>query len=125
MRQLLLNFTAFFLVTTAASQSCEVKVDSLKGQYSGGCKNGLANGNGTATGTDSYRGNFKNGYPDGEGKYTWKNGSTYEGSWKKGVFDGMGTLKKVSNTDDTIDMSGFWSEGTYMANTKNLIMLVH
>ena len=104
-----------FITTTALSQSCDVNVDSLKGQYTGGCKNGEANGNGTATGTDSYTGNFKNGYPDGEGKYTWKNGSTYEGSWKNGLFDGVGTLNKVDNTTGkSINMSGFWKKGNYV-----------
>ena len=42
----------------------------------------MANGTGTATGTDSYTGQFKNGYPDGKGKYTWKNGE-YKGKFEK------------------------------------------
>ena len=67
MKQILFYFLTIFITPTVLSQSCDVKVDSLKGQYTGGCKNGEANGNGTATGTDSYTGNFKNGYPDGEG----------------------------------------------------------
>ena len=77
MKQILFYFLTIFITPTVLSQSCDVKVDSLKGQYTGGCKNGEANGNGTATGTDSYTGNFKNGYPDGEGKYTWKNGRVH------------------------------------------------
>src|SRR6266700_3187705 len=100
MRQILIYFLVIFITTNVLSQSCDVNVDSLKGQYAGGCKNGVAEGNGTSAGTDSYTGNFKNGYPDGEGKYTWKNGSTYEGSWKMGLFDGNGTLTKVSNSTD-------------------------
>src|SRR6185503_19686974 len=92
MKQAFLYFLSLSITAAALSQSCEVKVDSLKGQYTGGCRKGLANGNGTATGIDSYTGDFKNGYPEGEGKYTWKNGSTYEGSWKHGLFDGKGTM---------------------------------
>jgi hypothetical protein len=115
MKQILFYFITIFITTTALSQSCDVYVDSLKGQYTGGCKDGEANGNGTAKGTDSYIGNFKNGYPDGEGKYTWKNGSTYEGSWKNGLFDGVGTLNKVDNTTGkSIVMSGFWKKGNYV-----------
>ena len=115
MKQILFYFITIFITTTALSQSCDVYVDSLKGQYTGGCKDGEANGNGTAKGTDSYTGNFKNGYPDGEGKYTWKNGSTYEGSWKNGLFEGVGTLNKVDNTTGkSIVMSGFWKKGKYI-----------
>lgn len=114
MKQILFYFFTLFITTNAISQSCEVKADSLKGQYTGGCKKGLANGNGTAAGIDSYTGDFKNGYPEGEGKYTWKNGSTYEGGFKHGLFDGNGTLKKVSNTDKPIVMSGFWKAGNYV-----------
>jgi hypothetical protein len=97
------------------AQSCAVSVDSLKGQYKGDCKNGKADGIGTATGTDTYTGSFKNGYPDGEGKYSWKNGSWYEGQWKKGLFDGKGTLSKIdeSKKDSLIIVSGFWKKGKY------------
>jgi hypothetical protein len=114
MKQILFYFLTIFITPTVLSKSCDVKVDSLKGQYTGGCKNGEANGKGTAAGTDSYTGNFKRGYPDGEGKYTWKNGSTYEGSWKNGLFDGTGTLSKISNTDKTVVMSRFWRTGKYL-----------
>jgi len=114
MKQAFLYFLSLSITAAALSQSCEVKADSLKGQYTGGCRKGLANGNGTATGIDSYTGDFKNGYPEGEGKYTWKNGSTYEGSWKHGLFDGKGTLNKVSNTDKPMVMSGFWKAGKYI-----------
>ena len=71
--------------------------DSLQGTYKGTCKNGLANGHGTAIGIDSYTGQFLNGYPEGNGKYTWKNGSWYDGAWKKGVDDGKGTLHLIGS----------------------------
>ena|ERR1043165_941939 len=77
------------------SQSCKVYVDSLKGQYTGGCQHGKANGYGTAIGVDTYTGNFKDGYPEGEGKYTWKNGTWYDGNWKRGLFEGNGTFNKI------------------------------
>ena len=61
------------------------------------------------------QGNFKNGYPDGHGKYTWKNGSWYEGFWKNGLFEGQGTLNKVNNNkpDIAVVLSGFWKKGKY------------
>jgi hypothetical protein len=103
------------------AQSCTVSVAALNGTYSGDCKNGKADGTGTATGTDSYTGSFKNGYPDGEGKYTWKNGNTYDGFWKKGLFEGKGTLKKTDDTktDSLIIITGFFKKGKYIGQYEN------
>jgi len=115
MKRCILIIATYFLVTFALSQSCQVSVDSLKGQYTGGCKHGKANGYGTATGVDTYTGNFKDGYPDGEGKYTWKNGTWYDGNWKAGLFEGNGTFNKVdeTNPDSATLITGFWQEGKY------------
>lgn len=104
-----------FAKNLAAQNNCSVAVDSLKGQYNGDCKNGKAHGTGTAVGINSYTGNFKNGYPDGNGKYTWQNGSWYQGSWKNGNFDGQGTLCVKSLTEaDSIITTGFWKKGKYI-----------
>jgi len=115
-KSLLLLFIFFSSIPDLLSQSCSVGVDSLKGQYTGGCKNGKANGFGTATGVDSYTGNFRNGYPDGEGKYTWKNGTWYNGNWKAGLFDGNGTFNKVeaNRPDSATLITGFWKDGKYV-----------
>ena len=115
MKKFILFVASVFLVAAVSSQSCIVSVDSLKGQYTGGCKQGKANGFGSAIGADTYTGNFRNGYPDGEGKYIWKNGTWYDGNWKAGSFDGNGTLNKVSQTnpDSFILITGFWQEGNY------------
>ena len=115
MKTLLFLCTALLLVTCLPAQPCIVTVNALKGSYKGDCRKGKADGMGTATGTDTYTGNFKNGYPDGEGKYTWKNGSTYDGFWKNGLFDGKGTLSKIddSKTDSLIVITGFWKKGQY------------
>ena len=102
------------------AQNCTVMVAALKGSYTGECKKGIANGNGTAVGIDTYVGNFKNGYPDGKGKYSWKNGDWYDGSWKKGVFEGEGTLHVAkTNTSDTSEMKGFWSNGKFKGVNKS------
>lgn len=120
MKIMLFFFMLIFSSINLLSQSCTVNVDSLKGQYTGGCKKGIAEGTGTATGTDSYSGDFKNGYPDGEGKYTWRNGSWYEGNWKKGVFDGNGTFSKVDENkpDSAILLTGFWIKGNYIGKNR-------
>ena len=115
MKKSLLFVGSFFLASVILSQNCVVSIDSLKGQYTGGCRKGRANGFGTAVGVDSYTGNFKNGYPDGEGKYTWKNGSWFNGNWKDGLFDGNGTFSKIddSRPDSATLVTGFWQAGRY------------
>ena len=114
-KQILLYILSFVYTTGLLSQTCSVSVDSLKGQYIGNCKKGKAEGIGTATGIDSYTGSFKNGYPNGQGKYTWKHGSWYEGAWKDGLFDGQGTYNKLnSDTANFNVLSGFWKKGKYI-----------
>jgi hypothetical protein len=108
--------TGFIMqVLSLSAQDCKVLVDSLRGTYTGECRKGLAHGTGTASGTDSYTGNFKNGYPEGQGKYTWKNGDWYEGEWKKGKQNGMGTFthRVINGTGQTETMTGFFKNGEY------------
>ena len=40
------------------------------------------------------KGNFKNGYRDGYGVYTWPSGETYKGHWKSGKKHGKGFSEK-------------------------------
>lgn len=112
----LLSSFLFYFIYFLSAQSCIVNADSLQGEYKGDCKKGKANGHGEARGVDSYVGEFKNGYPDGEGKYVWRNGNWYEGTWKKGVFDGKGTLHKEHSpaNDSMAALTGFWKEGKYV-----------
>jgi hypothetical protein len=103
-------FSAWFI----AAQNCMVLTDSLKGKYEGGCRKQKANGNGVATGIDSYKGDFKNGYPDGDGKYIWRNGSSYDGHWKEGKFEGQGTYHNLNdNNQDSGNLTGYWQNGIY------------
>jgi hypothetical protein len=108
----LLSFFSFY----SRAQSCTVSVAALQGTYTGECKKDKANGKGTATGTDTYTGDFKNGYPDGIGKYTWKNGDWYEGGWKHGQFEGKGILNKYdsSKTDTVIIVNGYWKKNEFI-----------
>jgi hypothetical protein len=105
-----------FFIPVLMSQSCDVSMAALKGVYTGDCNKGKADGKGVATGTDSYSGSFKNGYPDGEGKYTWKNGDIYTGSWKNGLFEGQGTLTRTKSEDsaNVSVLTGFWKKGKYL-----------
>jgi hypothetical protein len=110
----------FFAELNIQSQDCLVVADSLKGKYEGGCRNGKAYGKGNAKGVDSYEGDFVNGYPDGEGKYTWKSGSWYDGQWKKGKFNGSGTLHRAEiNINDSNNLTGYWKEGMYIGKYEN------
>jgi len=95
------------------SQNCAVVPESLKGKYEGGCKNEKADGTGTATGLDSYTGEFKNGYPEGKGKYTWKNGDWFEGVWKKGSKEGHGAMH-YADKDPGDSLAGFWKKDKYV-----------
>lgn len=92
---------------------CKVLAPGISGSYEGGCKKGLASGAGKAIGTDSYEGEFKNGYPSGKGKYTWANGNTYDGFWKKGYMEGFGVLVvKLAGRDSVV--KGYWAKNEYI-----------
>lgn len=94
--------------------NCEVLLDEIKGTYSGECVKGKAFGLGKSIGTDTYEGNFKDGLPDGSGKYTWKNENYYVGNWKKGRFEGSGEMHfKTGTLQDSI-ITGFWKKGKYI-----------
>ena len=94
----------------AQEKYCIVKLSSISGIYSGGCKNGVAEGRGTAQGIDKYSGEFHQGLPHGKGTYVWANGTYYEGQWKDGLRDGKG--KMVYKQDSII--SGYWKYDKYI-----------
>ncbi|MGE5382991.1 MAG: hypothetical protein ACM3PX_06160 [Omnitrophica WOR_2 bacterium] len=99
------------------SDSCKVLIPELIGDYEGNCKDGLANGKGSATGEDSYTGMFKDGKPDGKGKYVYKNGNSFTGNWTDGVKNGSG--KFVFYVDGKVNVqTGYWENGEYIGATK-------
>jgi hypothetical protein len=110
----------FILSSTAGKcQDCQVFVDSLIGTYTGDCKSGKANGIGLAKGTHSFKGDFKKGWPDGYGTYTWSNGNYYIGEFKTGKKEGKGDLfLKKENGEDSI-LTGFWQNDVYIGTTLN------
>jgi hypothetical protein len=91
---------------------CKVMVSALQGTYDGGCKNGMAQGKGSAKGTDTYTGNFRKGYPHGRGTYTWASGDMYEGIWNMGMREGEGTLKTTRHGRDSV-LTGIWKNDRY------------
>ena len=91
MKQVLFLALAFLFYTnrlSAQEKECEVKMDAIKGLYTGECAEGKATGKGKSVGTDQYEGDFKDGYPDGKGMYTWKDGYYFVGAFKKGRKEG-------------------------------------
>lgn len=104
-------------VNTVSAQNCKVSHKNLNETYQGDCKKGKAHGKGFAKGTDSYKGEFKKGFPDGIGIYTWANGDVYEGEFKKGKKEGKGKLAYNTTTKDSI-VEGYWSKDEYIGVNK-------
>ncbi|MBN1387076.1 MAG: hypothetical protein JW965_01430 [Bacteroidales bacterium] len=103
----------FSTITIVAQEKCDVLAESLKGEYRGECKRGLANGYGEAQGEDYYIGDFKKGYPHGNGVYTWSTGEKYEGEWDMGLRDGEGTYYFFANGKDSV-IYGKWIDDEYV-----------
>ena len=112
MKSLYTLLTACLVLTNIHAQDCKVKLQALQGTYEGDCKGGKANGYGSAKGEDTYVGEFKSGFPNGKGTYTWTlEQKTFEGQWKKGRMYGKGTMTYKHN--DSI-VTGFWKNNIYV-----------
>lgn len=62
--------------------SCRVLDPDLQTGYSGGCRDGFADGIGEAWGLARYQGEFRAGRKHGVGAKTWADGDQYSGEWK-------------------------------------------
>jgi hypothetical protein len=104
----------YFISSITWAQECVVEKESLKGTYTGDCKKGKAHGHGKAVGSDVYEGDFKSGVPDGMGTYTWSNGNAFTGKYVKGLREGKGrmTIKKEGGLDSLVD--GFWKKDVFI-----------
>lgn len=121
MKQATLLIISIFCVCSLFAQqpeNCKVLSDSIRGTYTGDCKNGKANGIGKAVGMHTYEGEFKNGLPEGKGKYTWSNGDFYDGNWKKGMKEGRGELHRFVNGKETL-VEGYWKKDNYRGEYEN------
>jgi hypothetical protein len=98
----------------SAQESCEVLKPEISLHYKGDCKNGLAHGEGEATGIDFYRGMFRKGFPHGEGIYEWSTGEKYDGLWKKGQRHGQGTFYFYTLTGQDTLISGKWANDEFV-----------
>jgi len=120
LKTLIFTFTLFSLSSLQAfsqnEPTCQVLLPEISGTYKGGCKDGLADGKGSAKGQDSYSGYFKNGLPEGNGKYTYENGNVFSGSWSKGVKDGQGEFIYYINGTKYFQ-KGFWKNGDFIGKT--------
>lgn len=70
---------------------CTVHDPELQGQYTGGCKDGLAQGDGEAEGIARYKGQFRAGHKHGRGVKTWPTGDRYDGQFVNDRKHGLGT----------------------------------
>ncbi|KAK9917488.1 hypothetical protein WJX75_004962 [Coccomyxa subellipsoidea] len=68
--------------------------------YIGGWRNGLPEGEGRYCWADgsTYDGGWKNGSKHGLGTYTWPNGASYKGEWQNGCMHGVGSFKSPDGT---------------------------
>lgn len=121
MKQLILSTAISFLIlnNTHAQDACKVSLQALAGKYEGGCKDGKASGEGKAEGVDRYQGNFKNGFPDGEGDYTWANKDHYVGSFRKGQLEGKGEMHYATRSGRDSVVAGFWKKNKYVGIYEN------
>jgi hypothetical protein len=101
------------IIKAQDSASCEVVLLPIVGQYTGECKNNKAHGMGKSVGMDTYEGEFKKGYPDGEGTYTWKNGDYYKGTLKKGQRQGKGEFHFLRTGAPDSVVTGYWQKDNY------------
>lgn len=73
-----------------APSKCIVLDPELQGSYAGGCRDGRAEGLGTAKGTAEYVGEFHEGMKHGRGVKTWPWGDRYEGEFANDAKEGSG-----------------------------------
>ena len=100
-------------------KSCKVLVPELQGEYRGDCKNGLADGQGSAQGIHIYIGEFKKGLPNGEGKYIWSGDDYYIGTFKKGKRNGFGKQYMMIEGKSSF-MEGYWKNDVYLGKEKRV-----
>lgn len=78
--------------SNASPAQPEIRLEiASRGIYRGPIINGLAKGR--FSNGDMYEGQWKNGKPDGIGTMTYMLGGSYEGEWKNGKRDGKGVMR--------------------------------
>ncbi len=120
MRKVLI-LSLMFCVLVFSSNGQTIKGPVLKkelvGKYEGALKKGLANGKGMAIGQDTYKGDFKDGLPDGAGIYTDSLGNVFKGTFKFGLKEGKGEFIPAPSSNDKV-MTGYWMNDKYVGNER-------
>lgn len=106
-------------IACISQTDCKVSLDALKGNYTGECNKGKANGQGVAIGKDKYVGQFSNGYPDGEGVYRWADSSYFKGLFKKGKREGKGAMHYLTAAGKDSLETGYWKKDKYIGKYEN------
>ena len=108
----------FFLfpIAITAQEKESVLLPELQGEYRGSTVDGLANGQGSAKGDDIYIGEFKKGYPHGEGKYIWAGDDYYVGHFKKGKRNGFGKQFLLLDGKSSF-IEGIWKNDRYIGKS--------
>jgi hypothetical protein len=114
---LIIIFLVLTLSNNAQPDTCKVLLVKISGKYTGKCLNGLANGKGKSIGEDTYIGMFKDGLPDGKGKYFYKNGDVFQGYWYNGQKDGKGKFEYTLNGEKST-LIGYWEKDEYVGVTE-------
>ncbi len=102
-----------FFQLSAQNSNCLVLLDSISGTYNGDCKKGKAHGFGKAQGAHTYEGEFRKGWPFGEGIYTWNEGRWYKGRFRNGLKNGYGKMHSNLVGADTL-LIGYWRNDYYV-----------
>jgi hypothetical protein len=106
---------AFIFCLPAHAGECRVMDPELQGTYEGGCRNGLAEGEGVAAGEAQYRGGFRAGLKDGQGVKTWTWGDRYEGGFAADRRQGRGVYIWGAQSP----WAGERYEGEYVADQRD------
>lgn len=121
---LIFAFTILFAGHLYSQDDCKVNLEAIAGSYEGECKKGLAEGQGTSKGEDTYVGEFKKGLPHGTGTYTWASGDVYSGEFKKGLKEGEGKLIVNLGGDQKKEQTGYWVNDKYIGKNKDPYELI-
>ncbi len=108
---LLIAIASVSLAFGQGTAPCKVHDPELQGSYSGGCRNGWADGDGEAAGTAHYEGGFRAGRKQGRGVKQWPSGDRYEGEFVGDHRDGSGTYTWGRHTA--------WAGERYTGNYRN------
>ena len=106
------------LMSVKAQDKCQVLLNGIDSSYTGGCRKGLADGQGEAWGTDHYTGTFKKGLPHGNGTYEYSDGSVYKGMWMMGQKHGEGQMTFKFHGKDTVQI-GAWENDKFVGKKSN------